>query len=353
MRYKRKNLITMNKNLINYFLPMFLILSVVSCKDEKSNDIGKVTKIKTAMVKEQQLNQPVRTSGQVASEKEVMLSFKTGGIIKNVFVDEGSTVKKGQTIAKLNLSEIKAHFSKAELALEKAQRDFRRAKNLYEDSVVTLEQFQDAKTQLKIRENEMEIARFNLEHSVIKSPGYGKIFRVLAEPGEITAAGHPVVVFGSTNNNWVVKVNVTSKDYVKLQTGDSAHVSIDAWPTEKFKAMAIEISNAADPYTGTYKVELRINDKGKKMASGMIAKVKIFPSEGKKYLTVPIDALVEADEYTGFVYVIENKKHIKKRIRIKGIFDETVAVEGLEKGMKVVTDGAMYLENDSKIEIVK
>lgn len=343
----------MNKHLINYLLPVFLLLFVVSCKEKKDTGNGKVTKIKTSKVRIQQLNQAIRTSGQVASEKEVMLSFKTGGIIKNVFVDEGSTVKRGQTLAKLNLAEINAQFSKAELALEKAQRDFRRAKNLYEDSVATLEQFQDAKTQLKIRENEMEIARFNLEHSVIKSPGYGIILRVLAEPGEITAAGHPVVVFGSTNNNWVVKANVTGKDYVKLQTGDSAHVSIDAWPTETFNAKLIEISNAADPYTGTYKVELRLKEKDKKLAAGMIANVKIFPSEGKKYLTIPIDALVEADEYTGFVYVIENKKHMKKKIRIKGIFDETLAIEGLEKGMRVATDGAKFLENDSKIEIVE
>lgn len=353
MRYKRENLIIMNKHLINYWLLVFLLLFVVSCKDKKDKGNGKITKIKTAMVKEQQLNQPVRTSGQVASEKEVMLSFKTGGIIKNIFVDEGSTVKNGQTIAKLNLAEIKAQFSKVELALEKAKRDFKRAKNLYEDSVATLEQFQDAKTQLNIRENEMEIAHFNLEHSVIKSPGYGKILRVLAEPGEITAAGHPVVVFGSTNNNWIVKANVTDKDYVKLQPGDSAHVSIDAWPTETFKAKLIEISNAADPYTGTYKVELRIEDKNKKMATGMIAKVKIFLSEGKEYLTIPIDALIEADEYSGFVYVIENKKHIKKKIRIKGIFDETVAVEGLKKDTKVVIDGAKFLEKDSEIEIVQ
>ena len=107
--------------------------------------------------------------GKLASKEELKLSFKTGGIISEIFVDEGQTVKKGQVLAKLNLSEIQAQVNQAILGLDKAERDYRRANNLYKDSVVTLEQLQNTTTALDIAKSNVKIAEFNLQFSTIKA----------------------------------------------------------------------------------------------------------------------------------------------------------------------------------------
>ena len=104
---------------------------------------------------------PVICSGKLSAKSEAKLSFKIGGIIDRIFVSEGSSVSKGQLLARLNLSEIQAKVDQASLAMEKAQRDYDRVKSLYEDSVATLEQFQDVTTQLDLAIANLKISKFN------------------------------------------------------------------------------------------------------------------------------------------------------------------------------------------------
>lgn len=336
-----------------YALATFIAITVIACKEEAETKVEHKVNVKTAKVKEEIINTPIRTSGRIASDKEAKLSFKTGGVIKNVYVNEGSTVRRGQLLAQLDLAEIKANVKQAMLALEKAERDFKRAKNLYEDSVATLEQFQNANTALEYAQTNLKIAKFNLQHSTINAPNSGKILMRLAEPNEIIAPGHPVFLFGSTEKNWIVKVNITDKDIIKLKLGDSAKIHLDAHPYQDFSGQISEISNAADPYTGTYEVEVRLSENKKKIVSGMIAKVNIFPSSDKKCISIPTEALVEGNEYTGFVYKLENSQPKKVKIRIKQILDNKLIVTGLTSKEEVITEGAKFITPEVKINVVE
>lgn len=329
------------------------LIGFASCKENKGSGHQKKVQVRTATVKQEIINNPIRTSGKVASDKEAKLSFKTGGIIKAIYVNEGSSVRKGQLLAQLDLSEIKAKVTQAELALDKAQRDFDRAKNLYDDSVATLEQLQDSKTALDYARTNVKIAKFNLQHSTIIAPSSGKILMRLAENNEMIGPGYPVFLFGSTDKNWVVKVNVTDKDVVNIKLGDSANIHLDAYASEKFAGRISEISNAADPYTGTFEVEISLQESQKQIVSGMIAKVDIVPTATEKSLTIPIDALVEGDEFAGFVYVLENGKQHKQKIKINKIVQDKLVIEGLNKDVAVITDGAKFLTSNTLIEVVK
>ncbi|MGY0039503.1 biotin/lipoyl-binding protein [Pedobacter sp. NJ-S-72] len=80
-------------------------------------------------------NATIAVSGQFTTDDEVLLSFKTGGIINSLLVKEGDAVKKGQLLATLNLTEINAQVQQTQLSYEKAKRDYQRTKNLYSDSV--------------------------------------------------------------------------------------------------------------------------------------------------------------------------------------------------------------------------
>lgn len=110
---------------------------------------------------------PIFASGQFLTDDETVLSFKTGGIVEDIFVREGDYVKKGQVLATLNLTEIKAQELQAELSYEKARRDFERVKNLYNDSVATLEQYQNSKTVLDLALETLNSAKYNLNYSRI------------------------------------------------------------------------------------------------------------------------------------------------------------------------------------------
>ena len=89
--------------------------------------------VKIAAVSRQPLAIPIYTSGKLFPGSMIQLSFKTGGIIARLQVDEGDTVQRGQLLAALDLAEIEARHQQARNAWLKAQRDAERVKNLYRD----------------------------------------------------------------------------------------------------------------------------------------------------------------------------------------------------------------------------
>jgi len=155
-----------------YTFSMILTLFLFSCKNKNTNiqQQDKAIPVKGGIVYEENIFFPIRSSGRLSVKSEQKLGFRTGGIIKQIYIQNGQTVKEGQLIAVLNLSEIKAQVNIATEAYKKANRDFIRAENLYKDSVATLELYQDAKTALDIAKSNLEVAGFNLKYSKIEAP---------------------------------------------------------------------------------------------------------------------------------------------------------------------------------------
>ncbi|MBN1183163.1 MAG: efflux RND transporter periplasmic adaptor subunit [Bacteroidales bacterium] len=332
---------------------VFFGLIVFSCKPEKNNHkTTEIVPVKVYKVQNQTILYPIRCSGMLSAQLQSKLSFKTGGVIEKIFVKEGEKVRKGEIMARLNLSEIDAGVKMATSGYEKAQRDFERAQNLYNDSVATLEQYQNAKTALQVAQSNFEIARFNKAYSVISAPSSGKVLKKLAEESEVIGAGHPVFLFASTESSWIVKTSVTDKDIVHIKMGDSAHINFDAYPNEIFKAKVSETGTMADPYTGTYEIELTMLHNPEKMTSGFIAKAEIYPSYSKILPVVPHNALIEGNELTAYVYVLKDSIPVRTKITIDKIMDEGLAVKsGLKEGDVVITEGLHYINNGCKLKI--
>lgn len=331
------------------------------CKTETGKDINRdihrdIVPVKTAAVKKQALSIPIITSGRLYPKRMTKLSFKVGGIIGKIHAEEGETVKKGQLLAALDVSEIRSRVNQARQGMIKAQRDLERVENLYRDRAATLEQRQNAKTAYDVALSGFKAAKFNLDHSYIHAPSPGKIFKRFYEEGELTGTGVPVFFFGSTAGHWVIRVGVTERDMVRLSPADKAHIRLDAYPGRAFTASVTEIPQTIDFKSGTYEVELTLNeppdDKNLKLAAGFVGKVKIEPSDGKIYHVVPIDAIAGGEGHEGIVFTVKEGKAVKVKIKIAHILPQTAAVDsGLENVDWVVTAGAPYLRNGTPVKI--
>jgi multidrug efflux system membrane fusion protein len=296
---------------------------------------------------------PVRAAGMLCTTTQMKLGFKTGGIVKQVTAKEGALVKRGEVLAALDLSEINAQVNQARIGLEKAERDLSRARNLYRDSVATLEQFQNARSAYELAQSQKRIADFNLLHSRIKAPANGIIQKVLVENNEFIAPGYPAILFASMESDWVVRVALTDKDIVKFSLGDSAHVEMDAFPDIRFRAEINELGAIADPVTGTYEAELRIIRPNSQFRSGFISRAYLFPTQSISTLVVPLESLLEANDNRAFVYVYREGELSKSRIRTGRIVDDLIMVhEGLEAGEQIITEGAKYIREDSRVNPV-
>ena len=153
------------------FLSLMLAAVVISCsKSMASADAtGKpeAMSVRVAEILAETISIPIRISGTVRAHQESRLSFKTGGIIKDLFVDAGDRVEKGQLLARLDPEEIDQQVAQARIGMEKAQRDYDRIHNLYVDTVATLMQLQDAHSALDMARTALGIAEYNRNYSSI------------------------------------------------------------------------------------------------------------------------------------------------------------------------------------------
>jgi RND family efflux transporter MFP subunit len=329
------------------------ILLLGSCRqpEQTPQAENKATPVKTVTAVEFEYRIPIRATGLLATAEQMKLSFKTGGIIQTIVAREGVNVKKGEELARLDLSEIRAQVEQAQISYEKAGRDLERAENLYRDSVVTLEQYQDARSGYELARSRKQIAEFNLQHSVIKAPADGKVQKVMVENSELIAPGYPAIMFASTESEWVVRASITDKDIVKLSIGDTGWISMDAFPELKFRGEVSELASFADPVSGTYEVEIILPDGHPQFRTGFISRAEILPAGTLMDVVVPVEALQDASDRNADVFVYSEGIARKRKIRIGRIIDNRVVVrEGLLPGEEVITAGAPYLSDGAEVE---
>lgn len=336
-------------------LPLFL-----SCKEEKKEnnpfETADIISIKTATVESLAFTNTISASGLVTTENQANYGFKIGGVVSEIYVQEGQFFKKGQLLATLDQTEINAGLNQADLNLKKFERDYERANNLYKDNVYTLEQLQNTKTGLDIAKKQKEAVAFNSRYAKIYATADGFLANKIANEGEVVSPGSPILAINETskNNNYLLKVGLTDKEWASVKINQKAIVTLDGFPDEKFEATVFRKSQAADAALGSFQIELKLNMKDHKPAVGMFGKAEIQTDKAEDAMVIPYNALIEADGNKAFVFAVENNKVKRKSITINKFDNDKVYVkDGLQKTDQIVISNSAYLNEESKIKIIK
>ena len=344
---------TLKTSMIIVFATAFLFLN--ACKKEKKEAPADST-IPVKIISSSALSQsqPVETSGLLTSENEANLSFKTGGIIQDILVKEGDKVSKGQLLATLNITEIAAQLSQAEENFLKAKRDAQRTQNLFKDSVNTREQLENSATALLIAEKQLEITRFNYAQTKIFATTNGVVINKLRNAGEQVQGGDPVLFISSNNSSdWVVKCGLTDKDWTRLKGNEKAEIVFDAYP-QTFTGSVKSLSQGSDAQSGLYQAEIRIDRQQSRLVNGLFAKVHIYPKEKTNMISVPVDALIEGENDSAFVFVKQGEKARRKAVKIGFLEgDKAFILSGIDTGAQVIREGSAYLTDGSVIKVVQ
>jgi len=310
--------------------------------------------VRTATVQQRNIALPVHASGILSSTAEQRLAFKIGGVIRKIYVDEGDIVRPGQLLATLDKTEIDAQVNQAQQGLAKAERDLGRVKGLYQDSSATLELLENATTGRDVAKETARIATFNQQYAEIRATRGGKIIKKLMNEGEITGPGTPVfVLFETGKDDWVIKINVSDRDWARLNLGMPARVTMDAYEGTAFNGKVTDLAPAADPQSGLYPVEIRIQPQGKRFAPGLFAQVDITPVQSRAYTLIPIEAIVEGDGKAAFVFALQSDGQSVRKMPVQIAFlegNQVVIASGLENVTEVVTTGAPYLTEKKRVK---
>jgi len=300
----------------------------------------------------------ISATGTLGAKDEIPLAFKIGGVVSSVSVDEGARVRKGQSLATLDLREIDAAVAKAAAGADKARRDAARVERLYKDSVATLAQSQDAQTARDAAEADLRAARVNREFAVIAAPSDGVILRRTVNSGAQVSPGTQILLFASASRGAVLRVGLADRDAVRVRDGDLAVVTFDAFPNREFRGRVRQVGASADARTGTYAVEVAVVG-GESLPSGLVGRVVIGTRpaagdiNGPGVVAIPAEALVQGAGDAGVVFVFDaaSRRALRRQVTLAGVEGEHVLVRGLSEGTRVVTAVSAWLKDSARVEV--
>ncbi len=273
-------------------------------------------------------------------ETAAVVAKVPGRTVLTVVVDEGDTVKKGQTLATLDDSLLRQQIVQAEAAMGKAatyaatvRSDFKRIESLYQEDVVSRQQFERMEGESKVAARQVEEARaalnqlkITLGYHTLEAPVDGVVMARNVDPGD-TAAQMPAFVI-SRQENVTVSGGVPERRYPQVKVGQSVEVGLDAFPGEVFEGVVSRIAPSLDPATRTGKVEVSLPSQGRIMP-GMFARVTLLLGE-REGLALPMEAVGRmAGASESICYVVSSDIALLRKIST-----------GLEQeGFVEVTDG--------------
>jgi RND family efflux transporter MFP subunit len=291
----------------------------------------------------------------ITTREELRLSFKTAGIVRKISVNEGQAVSAGQQLAVLELTEVDAQVEQARQLADKAERDLTRSMRLRADEVISEEELEAIRTQAAVARAGLRAAEFNRNFSTIVAARDGIVLRKLVEEREFVQPGQSVLVVGPKEGGYIVRAALSDRDVVRLRLGDPATVATDAFPGQTFQGKVTVLPGAADSASGLFDIEVELAPVPVRLVSGLSARLRIDPAAAAESTLpyAPIAAVIEADGDQAAVFVVEDGTARRRPVGIAFIAPTAVAIaSGLKAGETVVTDGALYLEDGEKIEVV-
>jgi membrane fusion protein, multidrug efflux system len=299
------------------------------------------------------VSRPIRGAGIVRLKSEADLSFKVGGVVAAVLVEEGGAVKKGQVLARLDPTEVDASLRQAREAVAKAERDDARAKRLYAAGAVPTAERENAETGLELARAAAQAAAFNAQRAAVIAPDDGRIDRRMVEPGEIVAPGRPVFHLSGRSKGAIVRIGLGDRDVLRVREGDVATVRVDARPEDPIAGRITQIATVATPHVGTFDVEVKLDTSADGLLSGLTAKVEIAHEEPAAAV-VPLGALVDGNGPNAALFVVEQGRAKKVPVKVAFLVDGRAALAkaALPADAKIVEAGAPDLEDGAAVRLV-
>jgi RND family efflux transporter MFP subunit len=240
---------------------------------------------------------PILTSsGYVVARRKAVVSAKIQGRLAELKVEEGSRVREGQLLARLESADYEAQVSRAGAQLERAQADLaenqrqlRQAERLTGENIMARDQLEAAQSRVRIAEAgvsqaraDMAFAQATLRNTRILAPFTGTVVKKMAEVGESVAPIPPGVNLSTSSGAIValadletleVEADVAESNVARLGSEQPAEVTVEAFPDRRYRAVLRQVIPTADRTKATVQVKVTILDKDQNLKPEMSAKV--------------------------------------------------------------------------------
>ncbi|HLU20548.1 MAG TPA: efflux RND transporter periplasmic adaptor subunit [Pusillimonas sp.] len=336
-------------------------------------------------VAEQPLVQTVVATGRVSSISRAQVGSTITGVVVERRVREGDKVKPGDILAVLRADDLEAAFNEAqaalaelqqstrpqadaalretEAALDQAQREARRRRELFKERAISREELERA-TQAEaaalaaaerarlvaqalasgqpnevVARARVASARAQLDKTIIRSEVSGTVLTRNAEPGDLVQPSR--VLFEIARDDEIeVLVPLDERNLEVLELGQTAVCIADAYPSQPFNAKVRLIAPSVDPQRGTVDIRLLVEDPPEFLRQDMTVSVNVETGRRDRAVVVPNDALAILDGDRAEVWVVAAGRSQRRAVQLglRGLTRSEVT-QGLQSGDIVLADG--------------
>ena len=331
-------------------------------------------------------------SGYVVAQRKAAVASKVTSRLVELMVEEGSRVKEGQIIARLenedviaarnqaeaNLNLARANLEGAKAELEDATQDFNRNKELYARKIIAKAQYDTsearylraqasvaaAEATVKVGSAALQGANVNLEYTLIRAPFDAVVLTKNADIGDIitplgaAANAKAAVVTIADLSSLEVEADVSETNLGLVKAGQPCEILLDALPDSRFRGAVHTIVPTADRTKATIMVKVRFLTKDPRILPEMRAKVSFLsrpvkPSEEKPRTAVSRSALVSPGS-NSTIFVIQGDRVVETPVRTGEELGEMIEIlDGVKAGERVVVKPTERLKNGSRIKVAE
>jgi RND family efflux transporter MFP subunit len=200
-------------------------------------------------------------------------------------------------------------------------------------------------------------AAFDRRWARLVAPAGGIVLTRLAEPGEVTAPGQPILIMADEQSPLILRTPVSDRDIARVKVGDPARIRVSAIGSE-LSGQVSRVAERADPRTGAFDVDVRIASNSA-IKTGFFAEARILATAGNltpsDQVLVPAEALIEARNGAASLFVLagDNKTVKRTQVGFVGFRGGDAIVTGLAVGAAIVTSGGGYVSDGAAVTVVE
>lgn len=321
-------------------------------KNEESKDKGgknKVANVTGIVVQPQNFENTLSLSGSLEANEQVEIRSEVSGIVEGIYFKEGSFVSKGQLLFKVNDLELKAQLGQATTKENLASETERRAKLLLGKEAISVEEFDIAKSDLKLAQAQTQLIKAQIAKTSVRAPFSGKIgLRSISTGTYVT----PSILVAKLVNIEKLKITFSIPEKYANQVVVNTNLSFTvAGSSEKYEAKVYAIEPEVEISTRTLQIRAIAENRDKKLLPGTFANVKLTLELIKDAIVIPTEAIIPVQNGKK-VFISNNGKSKEIMVETNTRTDKSVLISsGLNPGDTLITTGIMSLKNDVSVKV--
>lgn len=287
------------------------------------------------------------------------ISSSTPNRIKEIYVDEGMEVSKGQKLVVLddvNIVNYEMQVANAKANLDNVQTNYNRALELYKIGGGTKQNVDAMETQLITAKNSLSSAERTLknamENTVLTAPISGVVTARNYDPGDMTGA-LPILTIAKVHPVKVV-CNISESEFSKIKKGMVVDCTFDTYGDEVFKGTVTMVSPTIDTSSRTFGVEITVPNNDSRVLPGMFGRVTVNFGEERRVVVPDMAVVKQPGSGNQYVYVYKDGKVSYNKVELgQRIGTAYEIISGVNDGDEVVVSGQTKLANGMEVRVQK